>query len=364
MIPFLDLKTINKAYDKQLKEAANRVISSGWYLLGDELKSFESNFSEFCGVKNTIGVGSGLDALTLIFRAYKSMGLVSDGDEVLVPANTYIASVLAVTENNLVPVLVEPDAATFLVDFDDLKSRRSSKTKVFLSVHLYGQIGLDQEILEWCKAHKILVVEDGAQSHGAQFQNKKSGAIGDAAAHSFYPGKNLGALGDGGAVTTNNIALADCIRQLRNYGSEVKYENNLQGVNSRLDELQAAFLDVKLKFVNSEIELRKQMANQYLSEITNPLILLPQVINDHVWHLFVVKCERRDELADFLLKNGVQTMIHYPIPPHKQVCYKEYNTLTLPITEKIHGEVLSLPLNVAMTPGEISKVIEAVNSFV
>jgi dTDP-4-amino-4,6-dideoxygalactose transaminase len=365
MIKFLDLQRINTQYEKELKEAASRVIDSGWYLMGKELENFEQSYASFCGVKHCLGVGNGLDALRLIFKAYIEIGIMQKGDEVIVPANTYIASVLAISDNDLVPVFVEPNLETYNLDSSLIEQAITSKTKAILTVHLYGQISIDQQMLSICKEHNLKLVEDAAQSHGAEWNGKISGAIGDAAGHSFYPGKNLGALGDGGAVTTNDKILASTIAALRNYGSHEKYKNIYQGLNSRLDELQAAFLNVKLKYIQQDIQGRRKVANYYLDNIKNPSIILPQVVNGegHVWHLFVIQTKEREDLQKYLLKNGVQTLIHYPIPPHKQKAYVKYNHLNFPITEQIHNKVLSLPISSVLTSEEMKRAVKIINLF-
>ena len=365
MIKFLDLQKINAQYESELKEAAARVIDSGWYLMGQELQSFEKNYADYCGVKHCLGVANGLDALRLIFKAYIERGVMQKGDEVIVPSNTYIASVLAISDNGLTPVLVEPNAETFNLDSSLLEQAITPKTKAVLTVHLYGQISIDQKMLDICAKHKLKLVEDGAQSHGAAWNGKVSGGIGDATGHSFYPGKNLGALGDAGAVTTNDTELAETIAALRNYGSHVKYENKYQGLNSRLDEIQAAFLNVKLNYIQSDIEARRKVANYYLEHIKNPLITLPKVVSpdQHVWHLFVIKTSDREKLQNYLTEKGVQTLIHYPIPPHKQEAYKEWNQLSFPIAEKIHKEVLSLPMSGVMSEDEIQAIVNYINAF-
>jgi len=365
VIKFLDLQKINAQYSKELKEAANRVIDSGWYVLGKELETFERNYASFCGTKRAIGVANGLDALRLIFKAYINLGVMKKGDEVIVPANTYIASVLAISDNDLTPVFVEPNANTFNLDSTKLEAAITKNTKAILTVHLYGQISIDQRMLELCANYNLKLIEDGAQSHGAQWNGKVSGAIGDAAAHSFYPAKNLGALGDAGAVTTNDEHLANTIAALRNYGSHTKYENAFQGLNSRLDEIQAAFLNVKLKHIQEDIAGRRKVAQYYLDQITNPLIRLPEVVQDkgHVWHLFVVRTDNRDGLQEYLLEHGIQTLIHYPIPPHKQGAYRAFNPMSFPITEQMHKEVLSLPISAFMTDNEIKQVSQSLNSY-
>lgn len=364
-VQFLDLKKINETMAHELKEASNRVIDSGWYITGKELSSFESDFASYCGVKHCIGVANGLDALILTLRAWKEMGKLKDGDEVIVPANTYIASVLAITENNLIPIFVEPDERTFNLDSNKIKSAITTKTKAILPVHLYGQLANMPEIMKIAKEFDLLVLEDSAQAHGASIDGKKAGNWGDASGFSFYPGKNLGALGDAGAITTNDDQLADVLHQLRNYGSKEKYKNCFKGLNSRLDEIQSAFLKVKLKYLDQQNSHRTKVAQRYLKDIRNPLVELPFLENEqsHVWHLFVVRSKHREQLQAHLNTLGVQTLIHYPIPPHKQEAYKEYSHLNLPITEAIHKEALSLPINPVMTDAEIEKVISAINAF-
>jgi dTDP-4-amino-4,6-dideoxygalactose transaminase len=365
MIKFLDLKKINTQYEKELKEAANRVIESGWYLMGRELESFEQNYASFCSVRYALGVANGLDALRLIFKAYIEMGVLQKGDEVIVPANTYIASVLAISDNDLIPVFVEPNISTYNLDATKIEEAITAKTKAILTVHLYGQNSIDEQMVAICKKYNFKLIEDSAQSHGALWNNKVSGGIGDAAGHSFYPGKNLGALGDGGAVTTNDTILSKTIEALRNYGSHKKYENKYQGLNSRLDEIQAAFLNVKLKYIQNDIEGRRRVANYYLENIKNPSIILPQVINKegHVWHLFVLRTEDREKLQKYLNENGIQTIIHYPIPTHKQEAYSEFNKLSFPITEKNHKEVLSLPINKVLLKSEVAYIVKILNKY-
>ena len=365
MIPFLDLKAINQQYQKELKEACSRVIDSGWYLMGKELEQFESQFSAYCGTKHCVGVANGLDALTLTLRAWKELGKLQDGDEVIVQANTYIASVLAISENNLTPVLVEPDERTFNLTAENIKENITDKTKVILPVHLYGQISPMIEIMGIAKEHNLLVLEDCAQSHGAMIDGKKCGAWGDAGAFSFYPGKNLGALGDAGAITTDDKELFDVISALRNYGSHEKYKNKYKGVNSRLDEIQAAMLRVKLKHLDRETKARQEAAKQYLEGINNPLITLPTVVNPegHVWHLFVIKTNHRKALQKYLLDAGIQSLIHYPIAPHKQNAYYELKGNYFPITENLQGLTLSLPLSSVVTSHNIESVIDVLNRF-
>lgn len=365
MISFLDLKKLNAAYASELQEACARVIDSGWYIGGQELASFEREFADYCGASNCVGVANGLDALTLTLRAWKEMGRLREGDEVIVPANTYIASVLAITENRLVPVFVEPDPVTFNLSAAGVRAALTEKTKAVIAVHLYGQLADMPGIMDLAHERDLLVLEDAAQSHGASIDGRKAGTWGHAAGFSFYPGKNLGALGDAGALVTNDAELAKVVRGLGNYGSYKKYENQYQGVNSRLDEIQAAMLKVKLAHLDSEIATRRQVADAYRAGINNASIQLPAVADEqaHVWHLFVVRCERRDELQKFLTEQGVQTLIHYPIPPHKQQAYAAYGSLSLPTTEAIHREVLSLPISPVMSDAEIAAVVRAVNAF-
>ncbi|MDU0356372.1 DegT/DnrJ/EryC1/StrS family aminotransferase [Paraglaciecola aquimarina] len=365
MIPFLDLKKINQQYANELKEAANRVIDSGWYLLGDEVQSFEKAFATYCNTTYCIGVANGLDALNLIFRAYKELGIMQTGDEVIVPANTYIASILAISENGLVPVLVEPNLDTYNLDPALIEAAITKKTKAILTVHLYGQVNHMSEINAIAQKHTLKVVEDCAQAHGALYKGTKVGSLADAAGFSFYPGKNLGALGDGGAVITSDPALDDTIRALRNYGSKEKYVNKYKGLNSRLDEIQAAFLKVKLKYLDDEIKARREVANYYLANITNQQIVLPIVENQtsHVWHLFVIRCKNRQQLQQYLLDNGVQSSIHYPIPPHQQDAYKNTFNGSFPITEFIHENVMSLPISPVLELHEVAKIVDIVNHF-
>ncbi len=365
MIPFLDLKGLNAQYRAELIEACTKVIDSGWYVQGNECKEFDSEFAQYCGTKYAIGVANGLDALILILRAYKELGFMTDGDEVIVPSNTYIASILAISQNNLVPILVEPDINTYLIDPNKIEEKITSKTKAILPVHLYGQTCEMDAINEIAKKHNLKVIEDSAQSHGAYFQDKRSGNLGDASGFSFYPGKNLGTLGDGGAVTTNDEELALAIKALGNYGSHKKYENLYKGINSRLDEMQAAMLRVKLKYLDNEVEKRREIANYYLQNIKNENIILPtlRAEDNHVWHLFVIRTSKRDELQKYLLDNGVQTLIHYPIPPHKQNAYKDWNNESYPISEQIHDEILSLPISGIQSLEDSKNIIEVCNDF-
>lgn len=366
MISFLDLKSINSQYRNELIEAAIRVIDSGWYVNGKEVENFEVQFASYCGTKCCVGVANGLDALILIFRAYKELGLLKDGDEIIVPANTYIASILAITENGLKPVLVEPDVDTYNLLASNIEQAITERTKVILAVHLYGQLADMIQINAIATKYSLLVVEDSAQAHGANIDGRKAGSWGDVSGFSFYPGKNLGALGDAGAITTNDEQLAKTIRALGNYGSHKKYEHLYKGVNSRLDEIQAAFLSVKLKYLDGDTENRRQVAKAYLDGITNPKIKLPTNLfeEQHVFHVFVIRCKERDSLQKYLLENGVQTLIHYPVPPHHQQAYSEFSDLSFPVTELMHKEVLSLPLSPVLTEQDIKNVIVLLNSYV
>lgn len=365
MIKFLELQKITRKYADEIHEAVNRVVDSGWYLQGKENEKFETNYARYVGSKYAIGCANGLDALIWIFRAYMEMGVMQPGDEVIVPANTYIASILAISENGLKPVLVEPNIETYQIDDSKIEEAVTERTKGVLIVHLYGQCAYTDKIGELCRRHNLKLVEDNAQAHGCKFGGKKTGALGDAAGHSFYPGKNLGALGDAGAITTDNGELAETVRALANYGSQKKYVFEYCGRNSRLDEIQAAVLDVKLKHLDEDIAIRRQVAEYYINNITNPDIITPRVKDwdAHVFHLFPIRTKKRDELQKYLADNGVQTVIHYPIPPHKQECYKEWNDLSFPITEQIHNEELSLPMSPVLRTEEISKVVEQLNAW-
>jgi dTDP-4-amino-4,6-dideoxygalactose transaminase len=370
MIPFLDLKSINANYREELIGACTRVIDSGWYIAGGELSQFESEFAQYCGTKHCIGVANGLDALVLTLRAWKELGKLKDGDEVIVPANTYIASVLAITENNLIPVLVEPDIASLNLCPRNVQAAITAKTRAILPVHLYGQLADMPALLEIANQHGLLVLEDCAQAHGAHIDGRKAGNWGDAAGFSFYPGKNLGALGDAGAITTHDDQLAQTLRALRNYGSHEKYKNLYQGVNSRLDEIQAAMLSVKLKYLDAQTTHRRLIAQTYMRGIYNPAISLPiaaelspETLSSHVWHLFVIRCSARDALQKHLADHGIQTLIHYPIPPHQQQAYLEMNTLSFPLTEAIHQQILSLPIGPTITIEDAQLVIQACNRF-
>jgi dTDP-4-amino-4,6-dideoxygalactose transaminase len=370
MIPFLDLKAINGKYRDELVAAASRVIDSGVYVLGREVKAFEEEFASFCGTRHCVGVANGLDALSLVFRAWKELGKLKDGDEIIVPANTYIASILAITENRLKPVLVEPDELTF--NICPVAARRSigTRTKGILAVHLYGRLAPMRDLQTLAEEFELLLLEDSAQAHGAMVDGRRAGNFGDAAGFSFYPGKNLGALGDAGAVTSNDDELADTVRALGNYGSHTKYENLYVGLNSRLDELQAALLRVKLQHLGAEISIRQKIARAYGRGIDNPSVRMPigrdmtaSSVLDHVFHLFVVRVQERDEFRAHLKGCGIDSLIHYPIPPHHQAAYKAYNHLRLPITELIHQQVVSLPIGPNMKEAEVEAVIAAVNDF-
>lgn len=365
MIKFLDLYKLNQLYRSEIDVAIKQVLDSGHYIQGDANSSFEKNFAQYIGTKHCIGTANGLDALNLIFRGYKELGVMNDGDEVIVPANTFIASILAISENKLAPVLVEPDINTYNIDPDLIESHITTKTKAIMVVHLYGQVVEMDKIWQIAKKHNLKVIEDAAQAHGAMYQNKKAGNLSDACGFSFYPGKNLGAMGDGGAITTNDSQLAETIRALANYGSVKKYVNNYKGINSRLDDLQAAILDVKLKYLDRDNQKRLDIAKIYLSKITNPEIILPTVddFSAHNFYVFVVRSKKRDELQKHLTDNQIDSLIHYPIPPHKQKAYPEWNDLSFPITEKIHQEVLSIPINQVLNDQEVVEIVEALNSF-
>jgi dTDP-4-amino-4,6-dideoxygalactose transaminase len=366
MIPFLDLKKINAQYREELIEVCTNVIDSGWYIRGKECIAFEKEFALFCGTKYALGVANGLDALTLIFRAYKELGIMNDGDEVIVPANTYIASILAISENNLVPILIEPYMDTYLIDVKKIEDKVTEKTKAILPVHLYGQICEMDQINLIAQKYNLKVIEDSAQSHGAYYKDKRSGNLGDASGFSFYPGKNLGALGDGGIVTTNDEALAETIRALSNYGSHEKYQNIYQGMNSRLDEIQSAILRVKLKHLDDETQKRKEIAHYFLNHINNKALILPSSIIDsqHVWHVFVLRVNNRKSLQKYLLENEIETLIHYPIPPYKQKAYANFFIKNdFPISDKIHNEILSIPLSSVQSIESTQKIVETLNNY-
>lgn len=377
MIKFLDLKSITDSFEPELSQAVQRAVSSGWYLLGEENSQFEKEYAAYCGAKHCIGVANGLDALRLILKAYIEMGVMQEGDEIIVPANTYIASILAITDNRLVPVLVEPDINTYNIDPFLIEAKLTARTKAVMIVHLYGQIAMHPEIERLVSKYNLKLIEDCAQSQGAEYVTtdgtiKRAGNIGDSAGHSFYPGKNLGALGDAGAVTTNDDELADIIRTIANYGSKIKYQNLYVGLNSRLDEIQAAVLRIKLRRLDADNQRRRSIADYYINHINKEQFILPAVANStltvaetrsHVWHLFVIRNFHRAGLQKHLEANGVQTIIHYPIPPHRQQAYRQWNQMSFPVTEKIHNEVLSLPISPVMTDEEMQTVVKAVNLF-
>ena len=367
MIPFLDLKNIHHSISDEIMNAVSNVVKSGWYILGEKVITFENELSNYCCVKETIGTANGLDALTLIFRAYKEMGLMKDGDEVLVPSNTYIASILSISENNLVPVLVEPNIKSYNIDENLIEEKITEKTKAIMIVHLYGQVALTDKIGEIAKKFNLKIIEDSAQAQGAELNGIKAGNFGDASGFSFYPSKNLGCLGDGGAVTTNDPKLAETIRALGNYGSHVKYENKYKGVNSRLDELQAAILSVKLKYLDKENKRRIEIANYYCDNIKNDKIVLPAKFNtnllSHIYHLFVIRIKDRNHLKEYLWDNGIGSDIHYPIPPHKQMAYKEWSNHSYPISEEIHDTVLSIPAGLHLSDGDVEKITTVLNRY-
>lgn len=364
MIKYLPLKEINARYDAELREAADEVLRSGWYLKGETTRQFEQHYADYIGTRHCIGCGNGLDALTLIFRAYIEMGVMTPGDEVIVPANTYIASILSVTECGLKPVLVEPDPDTFQIDDRLIEQAVTARTRAVMIVHLYGFCAYTERIADICRRHNLRLIEDNAQAHGCRFSlPKRTGALGSAAGHSFYPTKNLGAFGDAGAVTTNDEELATVIRALGNYGSSRKYVFDYQGRNSRIDELQASILEAKLPHLDDDNARRKEIATFYINKVKNPLIRMPKTDRNSVWHIFPVLSPRRDELQQYLRDHGVETQIHYPIPPHKQRCYADWNSLSLPITELIHAQELSIPCHQAMTQEEADFIADLLNDF-
>ena len=367
MIDFLDLKQLFNLNKDEIVEKVIEVTNSGWYILGEYLAAFEKDFSNYCGVKNTIGTGNGLDALTLIFRGYKELGLLKDGDEVLVSSNTYIASILSITENNLKPVLIEPKIDFYNIDENKIESKISSRTKAILIVHLYGQVALSKKIYNIATKYNLKIIEDSAQAHGAEFDGKKTGNLGDASGFSFYPTKNLGAIGDAGAITTNDDNLARTVRALRNYGSSKKYENRYKGLNSRMDEIQAAVLSVKLKYLDYYNAERIKIATFYNKSISNKAIRLPKTryknVYSHVYHLFVIRTSKRQELITHLESNNIGWFIHYPLPPHKQVAYKEWVNQKYPISEKIHKNVLSIPNSPYLSKKDLQKVVNVINDF-
>lgn len=364
-IPFLDLKFINSQYRDELLQACARVIDSGWYIQGVEVKAFEQEFAEYCGTKHCIGVANGLDALNLVLRAWKEMGKLKEGDEVIVPANTYIASILAITENRLKPVLVEPDPATYNINPAGIRAAITEKTKAILPVHLYGQLADMSEIMAIADEHGLLVLEDSAQAHGAEINDKKAGNLGHASGFSFYPGKNLGALGDAGAVTTNDDELTQTLRALGNYGSHKKYENLYQGVNSRLDELQAGLLRVKLRYMQTETKARRNIADYYNKNIVNQQILIVdrRVSQKNVHHVYPIQVDDRNSLQQFMKQRGVGCLIHYPIPPHLQKAYEGYLEGAYPVTEKIHQTILSLPMSPVMSIEQAKYVADIINEW-
>jgi len=382
MIKFLDLKAINDSFEPGLSQSIERVLTSGWYLLGNEVKAFEQEYASYIGTAHCIGVANGLDALRLILKAYIELGIMKEGDEIIVPANTYIASILAITDNRLVPVLVEPELNTYNINPYLIEGKITKRTKGIMLVHLYGQNAMHPETDRLVNKYNLKLIEDNAQASGAYYKLNKqdmpcldlrTGSIGHAAGHSFYPGKNLGCLGDGGAVTTNDDELAGVIRALANYGSNKKYVNDYQGLNSRLDEIQAAILRAKLPRLDVDNQRRHEIAQYYLNHIKNPQITLPannlepETLNlelSNVWHIFIIRTSHRDQLQQYLTENGIQTLIHYPIPPHRQLAYKEWNKLSFPITEKIHQEVLSLPISPVMRDEEVKKVVEILNNYI
>lgn len=364
MINYLSLQKITALHESEITTAVNQVLHSGWYLQGEHIALFEKNYAQYIGTKYCVTCGNGLDALCLILRAYIELGLLKEGDEVIVPANTYIATILSITENHLTPILVEPDINTLEIDEKQIEQAITSRTRAIMLVHLYGRCAYMPFIGDICKHYNLLLLEDNAQAHGCHFGNKHTGSLGNAAAHSFYPGKNLGALGDAGAVTTDNEQLAQTIRSLANYGSTRKYEFSFKGKNSRMDEIQAAVLNVKLPYLDKENQHRKQIAKAYLEDINNPQIrLIKNNDRDNVYHIFPILCSSRNRLQQYLKDNGIETMIHYPIPPHQQEAYKEWNEQHYPITEFIHHQELSLPCNPTMTDEEVYQIIDSINMY-
>lgn len=365
-IKFLDLQKINKLHQEEIENNLLKTFRSGWYLQGIETKNFEKNLAQYIGVKHIIGVANGLDALRLIIRAYIELGIFQEGDEIIVPANTYIASILAITDNNLTPVFVEPDINNQNIDIDKIEQHITSRTKAIMTVHLYGKIAYNDKLSEIVKKHNLKLIEDNAQAIGAIYKGIRTGNLGDASGFSFYPGKNLGALGDGGAVSTNDDELAATIKAIANYGSNEKYVNIYKGLNSRLDEIQASVLDIKLKYIDQENNRRRKISERYSNEITNSKIILPSTQKgdlEHVWHLYVIRSSERDRLQKHLTDKGIQTLIHYPIPPHLQKCYSEYNQLKFPITEQLSDEVLSLPISPVLDDESVTYIIDAMNIF-
>ena len=363
MIKFLDLKKINQSFEPELSDSINRVINSGWFLLGKENNLFEEEYSKFIGSDNCIGVANGLDALKLIIRGYIELGVFNVNDEVIVPSHTFFASTLAITENNLKPIFCEPDINDYNIDSNLIEPLITKKTKAIMVVHLYGKNSINNEIINLAKKYNLKIIEDNAQASGCLHENKRTGSLGDAAGHSFYPGKNLGAIGDGGAITTNDNDLANVVRGLANYGSSKKYLYKYRGLNSRLDELQAAILRLKLKRLDDDNLKRVQAASFYIKNISNSKITLPKFYKDHVWHLFVISSTYRDKLKEYLFKNNIETIIHYPIPPHKQIAYKNFNNFKYPISEKLSNEVLSLPISPLISKDELEIIVDFLNKF-
>lgn len=361
MIKFLDLKKINNRYREEIDSRIKNILDKGWYLQGEENENFTQNFANFCGTKFALGVANGLDALNLIIKAYG----FGNGDEIIVPANTYIATILAISENGCIPILVEPDIKTYNINPDSIEKKITTKTKAIMVVHLYGQAVQMEKIWKIAKKYNLKIIEDSAQAHGAIYQENRTGNLGDASGFSFYPGKNLGCIGDGGAVTTNDEELFNKIKAIANYGSDRKYHHIYKGVNSRLDEIQAAVLDIKLKHLDSDNNKRREISKYYRENIKNSKLILPETYDEksHVWHIFAVRTQNRDEFQKYLTEKGIQTIIHYPTPPHKQGAYKEWNNLSFPITEEIHNTILSLPISPVMTDSEIEKVVEVVNEY-
>ena len=365
MIKFLELKKITALHGEEIKQAVNDVIESGWYLHSDANSRFESHFAQYIGTRHCIGVGNGLDSLTLILRAYKELGVIAEGDEIIVPANTYIATILAITDNNLKPVLVEPRLDTFQIDDSLIEKAITPRTRAIMIVHLYGRCAYTERIGELCRKYDLKLIEDNAQAHGCTYNGKRTGSLGDAAGHSFYPGKNLGALGDAGGVTTDDDQLADTIRALANYGSRKRYVFDMAGRNSRMDEIQAAVLDVKLKYLDEENSRRRSNALYYIKNISNPYVCVPSESywRESVFHIFPLMTSQRDLLQSYLKENGVQTDIHYPIPPHLQRVYSQWGRPSLPVTERIHREELSLPVSQVLTEEECKEVTRLINDF-
>ena len=368
MIKFLDLHKINKLHEKEIKISVNKIIDSGWYLKGEATLNFENELSSFIGAKHVIACGNGLDALRIILRAYIELNVLAEGDEILVPANTYIASILAITDNNLIPVFIEPSIETYNINDSLIEQKISKKTKAIMLVHLYGKIIWSEKIRKLAKKYNLKIIEDNAQAIGAKINNVRSGNLGDAAGFSFYPGKNLGAMGDAGAITTNDDKLAETVRALGNYGSKTKYINRFKGFNSRMDEIQASILTIKLKYIDQENQMRREIAKFYCQNIKNPYTILPNhdmnFDEQHVWHLFVVRTKYRKSLQEHLTKLGIETLIHYPIPAYKQECYEEFNTLSCPLTEQIQNEILSLPISPVQEKKELNKIVQGVNTFI